>query len=104
MLRLVKPMRVENENVDGILSGVEFLKQVELKTNPEIKGKVVVVGGGNTAIDAARTSARLGANEVILLYRRTRKEMPANVIEIDACDEEGIKMEFSCSPSIYKCR
>ena len=94
-----KPMQVENENVEGVLSGVEFLQQVELKTTPDIKGKVVVVGGGNTAIDAARTSLRLGADEVILLYRRTRKEMPANEMEIVAAEEEGIKMEFLAAPA-----
>ncbi len=94
-----KPMRVENENVEGVLSGVEFLKQIELKTAPKISGKVIVVGGGNTALDAARSSVRLGADEVILLYRRTRKEMPANIMEIDAADEEGIKMEFLAAPA-----
>ncbi|MCK4632583.1 MAG: FAD-dependent oxidoreductase, partial [candidate division Zixibacteria bacterium] len=93
-----KPMRVEGEEVDGVLSGVEFLQQVEMKTNPDIKGRVVVVGGGNTAIDAARTSLRLGADEVILLYRRTRKEMPANEMEIVAAEEEGINMEFLAAP------
>ena len=91
-------MQVENEEVDGVLSGVEFLRQVELKTNPQIAGRVVVVGGGNTAIDAARTSLRLGADEVILLYRRTRKEMPANEMEIVAAEEEGVKMEFLAAP------
>ncbi len=93
-----KPMQVENEEVDGVLSGVEFLRQVELKTNPRITGRVVVVGGGNTAVDAARTSLRLGAEEVILLYRRTRKEMPANEMEIVAAEEEGVKMEFLAAP------
>jgi len=93
-----KPMRVENEDVEGVLSGVEFLKQVEMKTNPDVKGRVVVVGGGNTAIDAARTSLRLGADEVVLLYRRTRNEMPANEMEIVAAEEEGVKMEFLAAP------
>ena len=94
-----KPMQVENEHVEGVLSGVEFLKQVEMKTNPDIKGRVVVVGGGNTALDAARTSLRLGADEVILLYRRTRKEMPANIMEIEASEEEGIIMKFLAAPA-----
>ncbi len=93
-----KPMQVENEDVRGVLSGVEFLKQVEMKTNPDMKGRVVVVGGGNTAIDAARTSLRLGADEVILLYRRTRNEMPANMIEIEAAEHEGVRMEFLAAP------
>lgn len=93
-----KPMQVEGENVEGVLSGVEFLKQVQMKTNPPVKGRVVVVGGGNTAIDAARTSLRLGADEVVLLYRRTRKEMPANMVEIEAAEHEGVKMEFLAAP------
>lgn len=96
--QLGKSMRVENEDVEGVLSGVEFLKEVELKTNPKISGRVVVVGGGNTAIDAARTCLRLGAGEVILLYRRTRNEMPANKVEIDEAEEEGVKMEFLSAP------
>ncbi|MBL0174351.1 MAG: molybdopterin-dependent oxidoreductase [Ignavibacteria bacterium] len=94
-----KPMQVENENVPGVLSGVEFLKQVTMGSAPPVKGRVVVVGGGNTAIDAARTSLRLGADEVVLLYRRTRKEMPANMVEIVAAEEEGVRMEFLQAPT-----
>jgi formate dehydrogenase major subunit len=93
-----KPMQVDNEDVAGVLSGVDFLQQVQLQTNPPIAGRVVVVGGGNTAIDAARTSLRLGADEVVLLYRRTRNEMPANMIEIEAAEHEGVKMEFLAAP------
>ena len=93
-----KPMQVENETAEGVLTGVEFLRRVEMKTNPDVKGRVVVVGGGNTAIDTARTSLRLGADEVVLLYRRTRKEMPANNVEIEAALEEGVKMEFLAAP------
>ena len=68
-------------------------------THRRIKGRVVVVGGGNTAIDAARTSLRLGADEVILLYRRTRKEMPANEMEIVAAEEEGIVFKYPAAPT-----
>jgi formate dehydrogenase major subunit len=93
-----KPMQVENEEAEGVLSGVEFLKQVEMKTNPAVKGRVVVVGGGNTAIDAARTSVRLGADKVILLYRRTRQEMPANAVEIEAAEHEGVAIQFLAAP------
>ena len=93
-----KPMWVDNEDAEGVLSGVEFLKQIEMKTHPDVKGKVVVVGGGNTAVDAARTSLRLGADEVVLLYRRTEKEMPANQMEIDAAREEGVKLELLAAP------
>ena len=65
---------------------------------PEVYGRVVVVGGGNTAIDAARTSLRLGADKVTLLYRRTQKEMPANEMEIDAAHHEGVEMIFLSAP------
>jgi formate dehydrogenase major subunit len=94
-----KPMQVENENVEGVLSGVEFLKQVQMGTNPKIGGRVVVVGGGNTALDAARTSLRLGASEVIILYRRTKTEMPANAMEIKAAEDEGIRLEILAAPT-----
>jgi formate dehydrogenase major subunit len=93
-----KPMQVENETAEGVLSGVDFLRNVQMQTAPEIKGRVVVVGGGNTALDAARSALRKGADEVILLYRRTRKEMPANPLEVVAAEEEGIKMEFLAAP------
>ena len=93
-----KPMQVENEEAEGVLSGVEFLKQIEMRTNPPVRGRVVVVGGGNTAIDAARTSIRLGADKVILLYRRTRKEMPANAVEIEAAEHEGVEIQFLAAP------
>ena len=93
-----KPMQVENEEAVGVLSGVEFLKNVQMRINPNIYGRVVVVGGGNTAIDAARTSLRLGAKEVILLYRRTRNEIPANKAEVEAAEHEGVKMEFLAAP------
>jgi formate dehydrogenase (NADP+) beta subunit len=58
-----------------------------------------VVGGGNTAMDACRSSLRMGAKEVILLYRRTRKEMPANAVEIDAAEHEGVKYHFLAAPT-----
>ena len=96
--QVAKPMQVENESVVGVLSGVQFLREVQLQTAPPMKGRVVVVGGGNTALDAARSALRLGAEEVVLLYRRTRKEMPANPLEIVAAEEEGIKMEFLAAP------
>jgi formate dehydrogenase major subunit len=91
-------MRVEGEDTEGVLSGIGFLYDVANGNKINIGQKVIVVGGGNTAIDAARTSLRLGA-EVTVLYRRTRKEMPAEDIEIHASDEEGIKMEFLTAPT-----
>ena len=91
-------MRVEDEDCEGVLPGIGFLKQFGLKRRIDLYGRVLVVGGGNTAIDCARTSLRLGAAEVRILYRRTRKEMPANEMEIVEAEHEGVKMDFLVAP------
>ena len=91
-------MRVQNEDAPGVLSGIEFLRNVGLRRRVELGGRVAVVGGGNTAIDCARTALRLGAAQVTLLYRRTRNEMPANQAEIRDAIEEGVAMEFLAAP------
>ncbi|PKN53569.1 MAG: hypothetical protein CVU55_00135 [Deltaproteobacteria bacterium HGW-Deltaproteobacteria-13] len=89
-------MGVEGE--DGkVLSGLAFLKSVKEKNPIKIGKKVVVIGGGNTAIDAARTARRMGS-DVTILYRRTVAEMPAHVEEINAAKEEGVKIQFLCAP------
>ncbi len=90
-------MRCEGEDAPGVLSGLEFLTAVGLGHTVELSETVIVVGGGNTAIDAARTAVRLG-KQVTLMYRRTRKEMPANSMEIDAAEEEGVHMQFLSQP------
>jgi len=92
-------MRVKNEDAAGVLSGIEFLKNFGLRKKIDIHGSVAVVGGGNTAIDCARTALRLGVKEVKLLYRRTRTEMPANDAEINDAIEEGVKMQFLIAPT-----
>ncbi|HEX7500211.1 MAG TPA: FAD-dependent oxidoreductase, partial [Polyangia bacterium] len=92
-------MRVKNENVAGVIPGIELLKNVGLRRPPELSGKVLVIGGGNTAIDCARTALRTGAQEVTILYRRTRKEMPANALEIEEAEREGVKIEFLVAPT-----
>ncbi|MCD4796123.1 MAG: FAD-dependent oxidoreductase [Candidatus Cloacimonetes bacterium] len=91
------PMRVKGSDIEGCYLGVDFLKDFILEKNPKITRKVAVVGGGNTAIDCARTAQRMGA-EVTLIYRRTRKEMPAEAYEVDAAEEEGIKFYFLTNP------
>jgi len=91
-------MRCEGEDLDGVWGGIDFLRTRDLGIKVDVGKTVVVVGGGNTAIDAARTSIRLGA-EVILLYRRGRSEMPANEMEIVAAEEEGVKFHFLAAPS-----
>jgi formate dehydrogenase major subunit len=93
-----KPMRVEGEfDTAGIVTGVDFLRRMN-ETPEELNGTVVVVGGGNTAMDVARTSWRLGADKVILLYRRTKDEMPADEMEIAECLEEGIEIMELAAP------
>ena len=92
-------MRVKNENVAGVIAGIELLKNVGLRRKTDLHGKVLVVGGGNTAIDCARTALRSGAQEVSILYRRTRAEMPANAMEIDEAEREGVKIEYLVAPT-----
>ncbi|WP_176013660.1 FAD-dependent oxidoreductase [Victivallis sp. Marseille-Q1083] len=90
-------MRCEGEEL--ALQGIDFLRTIALKgwsgANP---GRVIVVGGGNTAMDCVRTSVRLGSPEVRCFYRRTENEMPAEKIEIQEAREEGVKFEFLVAP------
>jgi len=93
-------LRVDGEELEGVWKGTEFLEKRELGIDVDLAGKrIVVVGGGNTAMDACRSSLRMGAAEVTLLYRRTRKEMPANAVEIVAAEEEGVKYHFLAAPT-----
>jgi len=90
---------IEGEDLDGVIHGTGFLERSKMGRPAEIADKVVVViGGGNAAIDAARTSLRLGARRVTILYRRSRVEMPARADEIEACENEGIEFRFQVSP------
>ncbi|MBE0619810.1 MAG: FAD-dependent oxidoreductase, partial [Burkholderiales bacterium] len=90
-------MGIPGEDGTGVIKGIAFLAAVNAGRPPAIGAKVIVVGGGDTAIDAARASRRLGA-EVALLYRRTRAEMPASAEEVEAAIEEGVSMEFLAAP------
>lgn len=93
-----KPMRVEGEfDTEGVVTGADFLPHRAISREP-LQGTVVVVGGGNTAMDVARTSWRLGAEKVIVLYRRTKAEMPADEMEIRDCLEEGIELMELAAP------
>lgn len=91
-------MRVPDEDSPGVLAGIDFLKQFGLKRRVDLHGRVVVVGGGNTAIDCARTALRVGVADVRILYRRTRTEMPANETEVEEAEREGVKMDFLAAP------
>ena len=90
---------VEGEDLPGVIESAEFLQRVNLGERIDVGTEVGVIGGGNVAIDAARVSLRLGAKKVMILYRRTRNEMPANPDEIDAALEEGIEIVYLAAPS-----
>lgn len=92
-------LRVEGEDMHGVIGGVDLLRKASLGEDVAIGKKVVVVGGGNVAIDCARTCWRLGAEEVTLLYRRTRAEMPAWDVEVQDAEDEGIKFKFLATPT-----
>jgi formate dehydrogenase major subunit len=86
------------DEVEGVLGGIDFLRDVTLNKKVTIGKKVAVIGGGNTAMDACRTAIRLGAEKVSLIYRRSRSEMPAEEIEIIEAEEEGVEFNFLHSP------
>lgn len=91
-------MKTPGEELNGIYGGIDFLRAVALKQEINIGDKVVICGGGNTAMDACRTAVRLGAKEVYCVYRRTRNEMPAEDIEITEAEEEGVQFKFLTNP------
>ncbi len=94
-------MRCTGEELEGVLGGIDFLREVNEGKKPCIGNKVAVIGGGNTAMDACRTARRLGAEEVYVIYRRTRNEMPAEKIEIDEAEEEGVTFKFLTNPAEF---
>jgi len=94
------PMRCEGDNTPGVMGGIDFLIKVAENKPVKVGKKVIVVGGGNTAMDVARTSIRLGAEEVRVVYRRTEDEMPAEKIEIHEAKEEGVIFSFLSAPTL----
>ena len=88
------------EDLDGVMHATNFLKDVALGKPPKMEDKrVAVVGGGNSAIDAARTALRLGASQVSVVYRRRRQDMPAQALEVHEAEEEGIRFQFLTTPT-----
>jgi len=85
-------INVEGENLGGVYHGLDFLRDVNLGKEVKVGAAVAIIGGGNTAIDAARVAKRLGAKEVTILYRRLIEDMPADSREIKDAIEEGIKV------------
>ncbi len=91
-------MNIENEDADGVIAGIDYLNFLNLRMSVKTGKKVVIVGGGDVAIDASREALRQGASEVKVLYRRSRAEMPAVKSEILAATEEGIQFEMLVNP------
>ena len=89
---------VPGEKAQGVRQGVDFLREVNLTGKAEVGSKVAIIGGGNVAIDVARSAVRLGAEEVTIVYRRTRAEMPAWEEEIQAAEAEGVKVVYLSAP------
>jgi NADPH-dependent glutamate synthase beta subunit-like oxidoreductase/2,4-dienoyl-CoA reductase-like NADH-dependent reductase (Old Yellow Enzyme family) len=100
-----KPVRlaIPNEEVAGVVHGVSWLKDINLGKKAGLGEKVVVVGGGNVAIDSARTALRLGAKEVSIAYRRSSEEMTAVLEEVKAAEKEGVKIQYLSSPCRVVC-
>ncbi len=96
-----KILPIANADVDGIYSGLEFLQSAKQQGEPTLSGKVVIIGGGNVAIDAAMTAIRLGAADVHLVCLESREEMPAHEWEISQAVEEGITIYPSWGPQRF---
>ncbi len=97
-----RKLAVPGENLLGVTGGVEFLRRVNLE-KPVLPGQqVLVIGGGNSALDAARTVLRCGAKDVTIVYRRTRAEMPADPREVEDAEREGIKLMFLAAPKSFQ--
>ncbi len=94
------PIRLDIEGMElsGVEYGTPFLEAANLGMKSKVGGKVAVIGGGNVAVDAARTALRLGAGEVTVIYRRSSKEMPAYREEIETAENEGVRMRYLTAP------
>jgi len=89
---------IEGENMKGVYGGLDYLRQINRGESVKLGKNVAIVGGGNTAIDAARSARRLGAENAFILYRRGLEEMPANAEEIKECQKEGISIKTLTQP------
>ena len=89
----------EGDKLEGVLGGIDVLREVNLGGRPDLGKNVAVVGGGNVAMDACRTAVRLGAENVYVIYRRTRAEAPAEDLEIEEALEEGVNFKWLTNPA-----
>jgi glutamate synthase (NADPH/NADH) small chain len=86
------------DDLFGVWNSLDFIEQIKLGAGPDVGRRAVVVGGGNTAIDVAREALRLGAEEVTIVYRRTRDELPAYPHEVAEAEEEGVRFQWLAAP------
>ncbi len=93
-----RKLGVEGEELQGVYHGIDYLRKINLGEEMTLGRNVVVVGGGNVAIDCARTALRTGSDKVFILYRRGKEEMPASKAEIEHLEEEGVKIEMLAAP------
>ncbi len=91
-------LNIDGEDADSVIQGVDFLRKLNMGEELTIGKNVAVIGGGNVAIDTARSALRLGAQKVQILYRRTKQEMPALREEVEAAEKEGIKIIYLTAP------
>jgi len=96
-----KKVGIDGENKKGVYHGLDFLRDANLGKIDKVEGKVAIIGGGNTAIDASRVALRLGAEEVHILYRRSEEDMPADKREIEDALDEGVKLHTLVSPVAF---
>lgn len=93
-----RKIELGDSGLKDVLWGLDFLTEVKRGRKVDLKASVLVVGGGNVAVDAARVARRFGAKDVLILYRRSRSEMPAIKAEVDEAEQEGVKLHFLVAP------
>ncbi len=94
-------LNLEGEELDGVFHALDFLKRARIGNITDLGNKVAIIGGGNVAVDAARTARRLGSSEVTIVYRRSEEEMPAHRQEIEEAKKEGVKFHFLAAPTRF---
>jgi|SRR5579862_1016192 len=97
-----RKLNIAGEDLPGVIGGIDFLRRVNLRKPVTLGRKVMVIGGGNSALDTARTALRKGAEQVTVVYRRTRAEMPADPREVEDAEREGIKLMLLVAPKSFK--
>jgi len=93
-----RELHIEGEGLSGVFHALDLLRKINLGKKVKLGNKVGVIGGGNVAADVARTALRLGSKKVVILYRRSREEMPANPWEVKEAEKEGVEIQFLVAP------